>query len=229
VFRVEPVIPIFSHNFGSFTFDLTAGIVIEWIVILILGIGAFLLTRNLKLRPGKTQAALEKLYKTIRDFIVSTMGEENESFVPYIGTLMIYLLLLNLAGLLGLRPPTADLSITVSFAITTFLVVNGNAIRKNGLIGFGEGLLHPFWPMLPLNILERFILPVSLSLRLFGNMIAAVILVDLVYNGLGSISIFAQLGIPIIVHGYFDLFDGLIQMIVFSMLTMINIKVTSEE
>jgi F-type H+-transporting ATPase subunit a len=226
---MEPVIPIFSHNFGSFTFDLTAGIVIEWIVILILGIGAFLLTRNLKLRPSKTQAALEKLYKTIRDFIVSTMGEENKSFVPYIGTLMIYLLLLNLAGLLGLRPPTADLSITVSFAITTFLVVNLNAIRKNGLIGFGKGLCHPFLPMLPLNILERFILPVSLSLRLFGNMIAAVILVDLVYKGLGSISMFAKLGLPIIVHGYFDLFDGLIQMVVFSMLTMINIKVTSEE
>jgi len=229
VFKLEPIIPIFSHQIGGFTFDLTAGIVIEWIVILILGIGAFLLTRNLKLRPSKTQAALEKLYQTIRDFVVSTMGEENESFLPYIGTLMIYLLLLNLPGLLGIRPPTADLSITVSFAITTFLVVNLNAIRKNGFIGFGKGLLHPFWPMLPLNIVERIILPVSLSLRLYGNMIAAVILVDLVYKGLGSISMFAQLGLPIIVHGYFDFFDGLIQMIVFSMLTMINIKVTAEE
>ena len=226
---MEPVIPIYSHDFGSFTFDLTAGIVSEWIIILILGIGAFLLTRNLKLRPSKTQAALEKLYKTIRNFIVDTMGEENKSFVPYIGTLMIYLLLLNLTGLIDVRPPTSDLSITVSFAITTFLVVNLNAIRRNGLIGFGKGLLHPFWPMLPLNILERFILPVTLALRLFGNMIAAVILVDLVYKGLGSISIFAQLGVPVIVHGYFDLFDGLIQMVVFAMLTMVNIKVTAEE
>lgn len=227
--RLEPVIPIYSHDFGIFTFDLTAGIVYEWLVILILGIGAFLLTRNLKLRPNKTQAALEKLYVTLRDFIVDTMGEENISFVPYIGTLMIYLLILNLAGLIDLKPPTADLSITVSFAITTFVIVNGNAIRKNGLIGFGKGLLHPFWPMLPLNLVERFILPVSLSLRLFGNMIAAVILVDLVYNGLGSISVFAKVGLPIIVHGYFDLFDGLIQMVVFSMLTMINIKVIAEE
>ena len=226
---MEPVIPIYSHDFGSFTFDLTAGIVSEWIIILILGIGAFLLTRNLKLRPSKTQAALEKLYKTIRNFIVDTMGEENKSFVPYIGTLMIYLLLLNLTGLIDVRPPTSDLSITVSFAITTFLVVNLNAIRRNGLIGFGKGLLHPFWPMLPLNILERFILPVTLALRLFGNMIAAVILVDLVYKGLGSISIFAQLGVPVIVHGYFDLLDGLIQMVVLAMLTMVNMKVTAEE
>lgn len=227
--KLEPVIPIFSHDFGIFTLDITAGIVIEWIVILILGIGAFLLTRNLELKPSKRQAALEKLYVTLRDFIVNTMGEENKSFVPYIGTLMIYLLILNLWGLLGFKPPTSDLSITVSFAITTFAVVNGNAIRKNGLIGFGKGLLHPFWPMLPLNLLERFILPVSLSLRLFGNMIAAVILLELVYEKLGHIGMFAQFGIPIVVHGYFDIFDGLIQMVVFSMLTMINIKVTAEE
>lgn len=227
--KLEPVIPIFSHDFGIFTFDLTAGIVMEWGVILILGIGAFLLTRNLKLKPDKTQAALEKLYVTMRDFIVNTMGEEYKSFVPYIGTLMIYLLILNLFGLVGLRPPTHDLSITVSFALTTFFVVNGNAIRKNGLIGFGKGLLHPFWPMLPLNLMERFILPLSLALRLYGNMIAAVILLELVYEKLGHIGMLAQLGIPVIVHGYFDIFDGLIQMIVFSMLTMINIKVTAEE
>ena len=67
-------------------------------------------------------------------------------------------------------------------------------------------------------------LPVSLALRLFGNMLAATILVDLVYEALGNFAI----GIPIIVHGYFDLFDGTIQMLVFSMLTMIQIKLTAE-
>ena len=226
---MEPVIPIFSYPIGNFSFDITAGIIIEWIVILILGISAFLLTRNLKLRPNKTQSGLEKIYQTIRDFMVNTMGEEYESFLPYIGTLMIYLLTLNLVGVLGFRPPTSDLSITVSFALSTFLVVNINAIRKNGIIGFGKGLVHPFVPMLPLNIVERFILPVSLSLRLFGNMIAAVILLELVYEKLGHVSMFAQIGLPIIAHAYFDLFDGLIQMIVFTMLTMINIKVIADE
>lgn len=228
MFRLEPWIPIFSLEIFGFSLDITSGIIMEWIVILILGIGAFLLTRNLKLRPNKTQSALEKIYQTIRDFMVNTMGEEYESFLPYIGTLMIYLLVLNLLGLLGFRPPTADLSITASFAISTFLVVNINAIKKHGILGFGKGLLHPFAPMLPLNLLERFILPMSLALRLFGNMVAAVILLELVYEKLGHISMFAQLGIPILVHGYFDIFDGLIQMIVFTMLTMINIKQTAE-
>ena len=82
MFRVEPVIPIFSPEIFGVTVDITAGIIIEWIVIAILGIGAFLLTKNLKLKPGKTQAASEKVYQTIRDFMVGTMGEEYESFLP---------------------------------------------------------------------------------------------------------------------------------------------------
>lgn len=229
MFRLEHIIPIYSLEIGNFTFNLTASIVIEWIVILILGIGAFLLTRNLKLKnPSKTQSALEKIYQSIRDQVVNVMGEEYESFLPFIGTLMIYMLILNFTGLFGIKPPTQDLSVTLSFAIVTFLVININAIRKNGIIAYGKGFLHPFAFMLPINIMERFVILVSLSLRLFGNMIAAVIVLELIYHGLGSIGMFAQFGIPIPVHLYFDIFDGALQMIVFSMLTMINIKVAAE-
>ena len=160
MFRLEPIIPIFSLEIGNFTLNITASIIIQWIVILILGIGAFLLTRNLKLKPSKTQAALEKIYQSIRDLVVDTMGEEYESFLPYIGTLMIYLLILNFIGLIGIKPPTQDLSVTVSFAIVTFLVVNLNAIKKNGIIGYGKGLVHPFALMLPINIMERFVLAI---------------------------------------------------------------------
>jgi len=228
VFRLDPILPIFSPEIFGITINITSSVIIQWIVILILGIGAFLLTRNLKLKPSKTQAALEKVYQSIRDLSVDTMGEEYESFLPYIGTLMIYLIVLNFLGLIGIKPPTRDISVTVSFAIVTFLVVNLNAIKKNGIIGFGKGLTHPFVPMLPINIMERFILPLALSLRLMGNMVAATVVIDLVYKALGSIGMLAQFGLPIIAHGYFDLFDGTIQMIVFVMLTMINIKVTAE-
>jgi len=221
--------PVFSPEIFGYNIDITAGIIIEWVVIVILGVAAYVLTRNLKLKPTKTQAAVENVYQRLRDFIVGTMGEEYESFVPYIGTLMIYMLTLNWMGVLGLKPPTSDVSTTASFAIVTFLVVNVNAIRKNGLFGYGKAFFHPFVPMLPLNILERVMLPITLALRLFGNMFAAVVLVELVYQGLGSIAIIAQLGIPILVHSYFDLFDGILQTVVFSMLTMINIKNVAEE
>jgi F-type H+-transporting ATPase subunit a len=230
VFKLDITpIPIFSPEIFGYNIDITAGIIIEWVVIVILGIAAYALTRNLKLKPTKTQAAVENIYQRLRDFIVGTMGEEYESFVPYIGTLMIYMLTLNWMGVLGLKPPTSDVSTTASFAIVTFLVVNINAIKKNGLLGYGKAFFHPFIPMLPLNILERVMLPITLALRLFGNMFAAVVLVELVYEGLGSISIIAQLGIPILVHSYFDLFDGILQTVVFSMLTMINIKNVAEE
>lgn len=222
-------IPIWSPEIFGYTIDITASIVIQWVVILILCIAAYALTKNLKLKPTKTQAAVETVYERLRDFIVGTMGEEYESFIPYIGTLMIYLLTLNWIGVIGFRPPTSDISVTASFALLTFLVVNINAIRKNGLLGYGKGLIHPFAVMLPLNILERGLLPVTLALRLFGNMFAAVVLVDLVYEGLGSIAVVAKIGLPIALHGYFDLFDGVLQMVVFSMLTMINIKTIAEE
>jgi F-type H+-transporting ATPase subunit a len=77
--------------------------------------------------------------------------------------------------------------------------------------------------MLPINIMERVMLPISLALRLFGNMLAATLVVELVYGALPKI------GLPIIAHAYFDLFDGTIQMLVFSMLTMIQIKLIAEE
>lgn len=228
MFRLESVKPIFSPEIFGITIDITSSVIIQWVVILVLGIGAFLLTRNLKLKPNKTQSALEKLYQSIRDLQVGIMGEEYESFLPYIGTLMIYLLVLNLTGLLGVIPPTADLSVTVSLAFTSFLVVNLNAIKKHGIAAYGRGFMHPYAFMLPINIMERFVLLISLSLRLFGNMMAAVVLVELVYHALGSVGMLAQFGSPIIVHAYFDLFDGALQMIVFSMLTMINIKVIAE-
>lgn len=229
MFKLEPIIPIFSLKIGNISVDITSSIITQWFVILILGIGAFLLTRNLKLKPSKVQAALEKLYQSLRNLVVNTMGEMYESFLPYIGTLMIYLLILNFMGLLGVKPPTQDLSVTVSLAIVTFLVVNLNAIKKNGLVGYSKAFAHPFAMMLPINIMERVVLPVSLALRLFGNMVAATVLVELVYSSLAQIAVVAQIGLPIFVHGYFDLFDGTIQMLVFSMLTMINIKVTGDE
>lgn len=202
---------------------ITSEIVTQWVIILILGVSAFLLTRNLKKIPNKKQAAIEKIYVTIESVVASTMSERYKNFVPYIGSLMIYLLCLNFTGLIGIEPPTKDLGVTLGLGLTTFMTIHYNAIKENGLLGYMKGYAHPFFFMLPLNIMEKLILPVSLALRLFGNMLAATILIDLIYNNL------PRLGLPIVAHVYFDLFDGAIQMLVFSMLTMIQIKLTAEE
>lgn len=215
---------IYSHNFGTFTVDITTSVVIQWAIIAVLGIGSFLLTRNLKEKPDKKQAAIEQLYDTIKSLVTDTMGESYSSFIPYIGSLIIYLIFLNFSGLIGIKPPTQDLSVTIGLAFTTFITIHYTAIKRNGFGRYLKGYIHPFAFMAPINLMERVMLPVSLALRLFGNMLAATILVELVYEVLGNYAI----GIPIIVHGYFDVFDGTIQMLVFSMLTMIQIKLTVE-
>lgn len=224
MFNVEPVIPLYSITIGGmFTIDITASVICQWIVILILGISSFLLTKNLKHKPDKKQAAIEKIYEMIQSVVTGTMGEEYKSYVPYLGSLMVYLLVLNFMGLIGVKPPTQDLSVAIGLAISTFLVIHYTALRKNGIGDYLKGYAHPFALMLPINVMEKVMLPVSLALRLYGNMLAATVLVDLVYEKL------PRLGLPIIVHGYFDLFDGTIQMLVFTMLTMIQIKLTAEE
>ena len=215
---------IYSHDFGAFTLDITTSVVVQWVIIIVLGIVSFLLTRNLKEKPNKKQAAIEYIYETINSLVTSTMGESYCRFVPYIGSLMIYLIFLNFMGLIGIKPPTQDLSVTIGLALTTFIAIHYTAIKRNGFGGYLKGNIHPFAFMAPINFMERVMLPVSLALRLFGNMLAATILVDLVYEVLGHFAI----GLPIIVHGYFDVFDGTIQMLVFSMLTMIQIKLTAE-
>ena len=218
--------PLFTVKIGSLTISST--IIFQWAAMLLIIVFALLSTRNLKNKPGKLQVVLESIYQTVYNLVKSNMGESYIVFVPHIGTLAIFLLVLNFYGLIGLAPPTQDLSVAVALAITSFVVVHVNAIRRCHIGGYIKGYFKPYPLMLPLNLMERIIFPVSLALRLFGNMLAATLLIDLMYSGLGHISWFAQLGMPILAHGFFDVFDGTIQMIVFTMLTMVNIKIIAD-
>lgn len=219
----------YSFKIGNFPINITSDIVVQWVVILVLGITAYLLTRNLKRVPDKKQVVLETIYNYVENLVKSNMGESFMVYLPYVGTLVVYLLSLNLLGLIGVEPPTKSLSVTLGLGITSFLVINGTAIKRNGIGGYAKGLISPYALMLPLNILERVTLPISLALRLFGNMLAATLLISLLYKGLSSLSFFAQIGLPIVAHAYFDLFDGTIQMLVFTMLTINYIKLVADE
>jgi F-type H+-transporting ATPase subunit a len=209
--------------------ELSEAIVVQWGIILLVLIASILLTRNLKKVPSKKQSSLEILIEFINNIVEETMGPGTKSFVPYIGTLGIFLLLMNLAGLVGVEPPTKEFSVGLALAAITFLVIQGYAIKKHGIKGYFKGYAQPLPLLLPINILERIMLPISLSLRLFGNILAGVIILELVYEGLHEhLFGLTQIGLPIPVHMYFDIFDGTIQMIIFVMLTMINIKVVAE-
>ena len=218
--------PQFTVAVGSFV--LPSYLIMQWVVMLIIIVLAGIVTAKLNMRPGKLQAVAEMFYESVEKLVSGNIGKDGAVFIPFIGTLMIYILLLNYVGLVGIAPPTNNLNITGAFAVVVVLIVHGNAIRKNGILGYLKGYASHGIAMIPLNLMERAIFPVSLALRLFGNMLAAGIVLELVYEGLSHITWAAQIGLPIIAHGFFDVFDGTIQMIVFVMLTVINIKITAQ-
>lgn len=225
---MEKFVPLFYLNLFGYKFGVTSSLIIQWVIMIIVTILAIIFTTNLKKIPDKKQNVVEILVETFNKLVKENMGEGYASFVPYIGTLAIFLLFMNLVGLVGLKPPTLDLSVVAGLALITFVLVQANAIKKIGLGHYFSGYFQPYAGMLPLNLIERFMLPVSLTLRLFGNMTAAVVIMDMVYNALGHVTWVAQLAIPVPLHAYFDVFDGTIQMVIFMMLTMINIKIAAE-
>ncbi|MBL4932680.1 MULTISPECIES: F0F1 ATP synthase subunit A [Clostridium] len=226
---MEKVEPLVSFYLGNFKVDITIQVVIEWIVMILIIALAIWSTNSLKKKPSKKQTVVEMAYEALSGMVKDNMGEGYQGFVPFIGTLGAFILLMNLTGLVGIAPPTSNYSVTIAFAVMTFLIVNANALKKVGVKHYLGGLCEPFPVMLPINIIERLMLPVSLSLRLFGNILAGTVLLDLVYMALGSVlaGVF-KLGVPVFLHAYFDLFDGLIQAFIFMMLTMINTKITAE-
>lgn len=225
---MEPLKILASFNIGPIKVDITPNMIVQWSIIFVLFLIAFFATRNLKIKPNKRQVVVESVYNTIKNFVYDNVGSEYAKLVPFLGSIAIFLLVMNLIGLIGVEPPTQSLGVTIGMAIVTFVVVQGYAIKHHGVKSYMKGYLSPIAPMLPLNILERIILPVSLSLRLFGNVMAGTFIIGLVYESLEKVTWLAQIGLPIVLHGYFDIFDGVIQMVIFVMLTMINIKIVSE-
>lgn len=225
---MEETVIIHTLSLFGYPFQITLSLVIQWIVIIITLLLSILYSSKVKRIPGKVQSVVEILLEFLTKTVDENMGEGKRSFVPYIGSLGLYLFILNMVGLVGIRPPTSDFSVTLGLALTTFLVIQGYTIKKLGILGYFKGYASPVPILLPINIVERVMVPVSLSLRLFGNVFAATIIMELLYEALEGIHFIAMLGIPVPFHFYFDIFDGTIQMVIFVMLTMINIKIISE-
>lgn len=220
--------PLFDVSLFGNTYGFSPNIVMQWIIMLLLAIVSIVLTRGLRRIPGKRQSALEALVQALINFVKDTMGPEYGEFAPYVGALGIFLVVMNLTGLIGFKPATTDYSVALGMALTSFFTIQAYTIKKIGLVHYFTGYGKPMIFMLPMNILERVLLPVSLSLRLFGNMTASVTIIDIIYEALRHVSWFAQLGLPVLGHMYFDLFDGVVQMVVFTMLTIINLKIIAE-
>lgn len=169
-------------------------------------------------KPGSLQNAMELVVEMLDGMVHSSMGTKGIPFRNYIGVLFLFILFSNLSGLLGLRPPTADYGVTLALGLITFFIVQINNIRYNKFGAFTE-LFQPVPFLFPINFIGEIAVPISLSLRLFGNVLAGTVIMALIYGLLSQVAFIW----PGALHAYFDVFSGAIQTYVFCMLTMVFI------
>lgn len=159
------------------------------VVTLLLGIGGYLLGRNLKKRPGKLQVLTEKGVLMLHNMVKDTMGEHNAHWTPYIGTIFLSSLCGSYIGLTGiLRSSTADLSVPLTWGVMTSVIIWYQSIKRNGFLGWLKGFTEPVVVMTPMNIISEIAQPISMAFRHFGNVAGGGVITSILYTALGMAS-----------------------------------------
>jgi F-type H+-transporting ATPase subunit a len=155
----------------------------------------------------------------MNNFVTETMTEKYSYFGNWFFGVFCLILVSNLCGLLGFRAPTADLATTACLALSTFFLIHfmGITVQKGN---YFKSYIEPIPVMLPMNIISELATPISLSFRLFGNILGGSIIMGMVY----SLPVWCKIAIPGVMHIYFDVFAGCIQTVIFVMLSMTFIK-----
>lgn len=218
---------IFQYSFFGHEVWITTSHVCILIVLLILIGFAIAVNRCMAKAcevPTGFQNVVELIVEKLDGIVDGAMGKNAPKFYNYIGTIFIFILFSNISGLLGLRPPTADYGVTLPLALLTFIMIWFNKIKHNKPKDLWVGMCSPLPPWLPIwfpiNVISEIAVPISLSLRLFANILSGTVMMALIYGLLGWIAT----AWPAALHVYFDLFSGAIQTYVFCMLTMTYIS-----
>ena len=210
---------VFSYElFGQTVWITTTHVCVLIVFLIIIGfcIAANRAVKHATEVPGAFQNVVELIVEMLDGMVGGVMGKQAVRFQNYIGTIFIFILFSNISGLLGLRPPTADYGVTFALGIITFTLIHFNKFKYQKVSGVLKGLCEP-WPIwAPINIISGLAVPISLSLRLFANVLSGTAIMALIYALLSKVAIIW----PAALHVYFDLFSGAIQTYVFCMLTM---------
>lgn len=222
---------------GDLEIHITETMINTWIICGVLILIAFIINRSIKKNtqrvPSGLQNVLELVVGGLDSFVESTMGKHGKRFSSFYGGMFLFIMVSNISGLFlapgtyfygvpdgtyidFMRPPTADLATTFALALITFFMTQGFGMASKGIGGWAKDLTEPMWPLTPLNVVGELANPVSLSFRLFGNILGGTIIMGLYYN----LPWYALLGIPSVLHGYFDIFAGVLQAFIFVMLSM---------
>ena len=214
---------VFKYNFFGTEVWITTTHMCMLIVLLVLIVfGVFARRAMLKATevPTGFQNVVELIVEKLDGMVDATMGKNATNFRNYIGTIFIFILVSNISGLFGLRPPTADYGVTLPLGLMTFTLIHFNKFKYQKVSGVIKGLCDP-WPFwAPINMIGDIAVPISLSLRLFANVLSGTVMMALIYALLNKIAFFW----PAVLHVYFDMFSGAIQTYVFCMLTMTYIS-----
>lgn len=234
---------LFSMHVFGLTIPISDSIVMMWIVMAVLIILSLVFVRNLKTIPTGKQNVVELVVDTVNNIIKGNLGHHWKSFAPYFGTILLFLVFSNMAGLFSILPtaeelyrltgnkffeglpqfsiaaPTKDLNITLGMALMSVTLVLFAGIRFRGVKGWLHSFLEPSPVMAPFHVLDYATRTLSLSLRLFGNMLAGYIIVEMVYRA----TVFIKPILPL-TSFFFDIFDAMLQAYIFVFLSSIYIK-----
>lgn len=204
--------------FGDGTIDIFKSVVITWGVTVFLLILMLFLTRDFRVHNiSKRQAAVESFVIWIRNMTGDMLGEEAIKYADYMATVLIFITFSNMVGLFGFTPATMDLNVTIALAVMSIILVEAAGFRKKGVKNWFKSFAQPMAVIAPMNVLEIVIKPLSLCMRLFGNVLGATVIMELIKCVLPYI-------LPALFSVYFDIFDGAIQAYVFVFLTSLYIK-----
>lgn len=173
-------------------------------------------------KSGKKAVGIRSIYWFSERLFHRHSGEEGKRYIPYLISTALYIGVANLIGLLGFKPPTKDLNVTATLALMSVFLIYYSGFHKKGGKGFLKSFAEPMPLVAPINIMEIAIRPVSLCMRLFGNVIGSFVIMELLKTVMPVL-------LPIPFSLYFDVFDGLIQTYVFVFLTSLFVKEQIED
>lgn len=214
---------------GDGSLFITESTLFGLIVAVVLALLGIWLGSGLKTVPKGKQVIAEFVVGWVYKFTENNMGKENRAYAPYIGTLFAFVFCTSAFGLLGFRPITADLNVAFALSGLTFLMILVNSIRVHGVKGKLREMCEPYPFMFPLKIIEECTLPVSLGLRLFGNILGGMIVIELwmhLMTWLSSLITtvpFLRAITVLPLNLLFDVAEPAIQTYIFTTLTIINL------
>jgi len=215
---VHPLWHLYGWTFHSDT------LISAWIVSAVLIASAIFIRAMLKMRPGLVQSAVELGTENLNGILVERMGEKGRKYFPFVATLFLFIITSNWLGILPfeLRSPTADLNTTAGLALLTILLVQAFGMIEKGPIMYFRRFFEPNPVFFPLNVIEELAKPLSLSIRLFGNIFGKETII-MILSGLVALPLFYP--IPILA---LSLLIGAIQAYIFMLLATFYISMALE-